>query len=140
MESIFTSMTNTKLFIELIKSLPNHIKFDFKTFGNDCIGYNNMSGNVWIALENNIVAANDGDNVKFITRDFETGEECEYDSYEEALIQEKNTNQCKYCSEICHKIVCLKCQNVGGTEDEDSEDDGIMCYYSKTTGGWKPVA
>jgi len=93
MESIFTSMTNTKLFIELIKSLPNHIKFDFETFGNDCIGYNDESGRVWIALENNIDAANDGDNVKFITRDFETGEECEYDSYEEALIEEKKVEE-----------------------------------------------
>lgn len=92
MEYIFNVKTNTKLFMELIKSLPNDIAFNFNEYGNDCIGYNDISGCVWIALENDIVASNDGRNINFIKRNFATEEEIVFDSYEEALLHNYETD------------------------------------------------
>jgi len=48
-------------------------------------GFNKQSGYVYIALENGIsIASCFGQNVEYITYDFETGEEEFYDNYEES--------------------------------------------------------
>ena len=48
-------------------------------------GFNNKSGYVYIALENGIqIASCFGQDVEYITYDFETGEEYFFDTYEEA--------------------------------------------------------
>lgn len=49
-------------------------------------GFNKMSGYVYIALENGIsIASCFGQDVDYITYDFETGEESFFDTYEEAI-------------------------------------------------------
>ena len=49
-------------------------------------GFNTKSGYVYIALENGVqIASCFGQDVDYITYDFETGEEYFFDTYEEAL-------------------------------------------------------
>ena len=154
MEYIFNVKTNTKLFMELIKSLPNDIEFNFNEYGNDCIGYNDISGCVWIALENDIVASNDGRNISFIKRNFETDEEINFDSYEEAIYkkgeEEEDQHTCgdtggknfvKGCGDkvpasdtfmIDNTSFCIQCyekydEEYENEEDEKDEDDKYIC-------------
>ncbi len=57
-------------------------------FGEDIMecGFNQYSGYVYIALENGVqIASCFGQDVDYITRDWETGEESFFDTYEEAL-------------------------------------------------------
>lgn len=49
-------------------------------------GFNKNSGYVYIALENGVqIASCFGQNVEYITYDFETGDEYFFDTYEEAF-------------------------------------------------------
>lgn len=62
----------------------------YKTYahGEDIMqcGFNQMSGYVYIALENGIqIASCFGQDVDYIKYDFETGEEYFFDTYEESL-------------------------------------------------------
>jgi hypothetical protein len=61
----------------------------YKTYahGEDIMecGFNQMSGYVYIALENGVqIASCFGQDVEYITYDFETGDESFFDTYEEA--------------------------------------------------------
>jgi hypothetical protein len=61
----------------------------YKTYarGEDIMecGFNKMTGYVYIALENGVqIASCFGQDVEYITYDFENGEESFFDSYEEA--------------------------------------------------------
>lgn len=65
----------------------------FQVYANNCageeimeIGFNPNSGYTYIALENGIsICSMLGQDVEFLVINFETGEECFYDDYEEAL-------------------------------------------------------
>ena len=53
----------------------------------EMIGYNNHSGNVYVVLENGVVLFEfEGrKNVHYMVTNFETGEELEFDNYDEAV-------------------------------------------------------
>ena len=62
----------------------------YKTYahGEDIMqcGFNKMTGYVYIALENGVqIASCFGQDVEYITYDFENGEEYFFDTYEESL-------------------------------------------------------
>ena len=67
----------------------------FKAYADECsredimeIGFNPNSGYVYIASENGVqIASCMGQDVEYITTNFETGEETFYNSYQEAINQ-----------------------------------------------------
>jgi hypothetical protein len=67
----------------------------WKAYADECsredimqVGFNENSGYVYIALENGVtIGSCMGQDVEYITTDFETGEETFYNSYQEAINQ-----------------------------------------------------
>jgi hypothetical protein len=67
----------------------------WKAYADECsredimqVGFNENSGYVYIALENGItIGSCVGQDVEYITTNFETGEETFYNSYQEAINQ-----------------------------------------------------
>jgi hypothetical protein len=63
-------------------------------------GFNTMTGKVYIALENGIcIASCFGQEVEYIVDDNESGEELFFESYQEALDCDSESDECKECDE-----------------------------------------